>query len=57
MRTAKRIVLVSFGFPAVQLAAAQAQPVDEIRRAYKQLIDAESWHDIPAIRAMIVRAG
>jgi hypothetical protein len=42
MGTAKRIVLASFGFLAVHLAVAHAQPVDEVKQVYKQLIDAEN---------------
>jgi ketosteroid isomerase-like protein len=53
MGTAKRIVLVWFGFLTVQLGVAQPQPGDEIKQVYKQLIEAENRHDIPAVKAMI----
>ena len=38
--------------PSVHLAAAEA-PEAEIRRAYKNLIDAENKHDLPAVRVMV----
>jgi ketosteroid isomerase-like protein len=40
-------------FLTAPLDVVQAQRVDELKQIYKQLIDAENRHDIPAVKAMI----
>jgi hypothetical protein len=51
----KMIALVLF--LTAPLAMAGAQPVEQIKAIYKQLIDAENRHDIPAVREMIWDSG
>jgi hypothetical protein len=40
-------------FLTAPLGVAQAQPVNELKQIFKQLIEAENRHDIPAVKAMI----
>ena len=44
--------LVTALLPLVRLTAAEPHEA-EIKRAYKNLIDAENKHDLPAVRAMV----
>jgi ketosteroid isomerase-like protein len=37
----------------IQMAAPAETPEAEIKRLYKNLIDAENQHDLPAVRAMV----
>jgi ketosteroid isomerase-like protein len=46
------LALVTALLPLVRLTAAEPHEA-EIKRAYKNLIDAENKHDLPAVRAMV----
>ena len=37
----------------LSIASAQTNNGQEIKRIYKQLIDAENKHDLPAVRALV----
>jgi hypothetical protein len=44
-------IFACFVFPHAGIATAQTDKEEEIKRIYKQLIDAENKHDLPAVRA------
>jgi len=46
------LALVAARLPLVHLTAAET-PEAEVKRAYKNLIDAEDKHDLPAVRGMV----
>jgi len=46
-------ILACFVFPHAGIAIAQTDEEQEIKRIYKQLIDAENKHDLPTVRAMV----
>ena len=46
-------IFTCFVFPHAGIAIAQTDKEQEIKRIYKQLIDAENKHDLPAVRELV----
>jgi hypothetical protein len=49
----KIAIFACFVFSWAGISVAQADKEQEIKRIYKQLIDAENKHDLPAVRALV----
>jgi len=49
----KIAIFACFVFSWAEISVAQADKEQEIKRIYKQLIDAENKHDLPAVRELV----